>query len=307
MNLFEKIKEIFLRNKNKRLICDDLYAQRTMSIDDIGLIDSFERKLSDKMIALIKSSDKNVYDYPLDTKISEGQLSFIVRSFFENINSEFSYKINNILGGIDTKFVLNIGLNVKNNSLSNPNNGYPLELQVRTYGDLRDVYGLVHELTHCLDIDNKDTSTRIILGEVAPQCMERLLDIYLLENCDNIGLDKEKLKRDIEKRKLTTFISRAKNAISFNNEKRRNLDGRTINQEMDSRYVIAQIYQTELMKNDYGTSKKKLINFINCVNNDNFNGANKALGINIERENKLQRDNLISNTIKENETRPVGK
>ena len=47
-------------------------------------------------------------------------------------------------------------------------------------GDLRNLYGVVHEVTHTLDLKNGDTEARKIFGEVTPQCAERLLDEFLL-------------------------------------------------------------------------------------------------------------------------------
>lgn len=45
--------------------------------------------------------------------------------------------------------------------------------------DLRDLYGIVHEVTHTFDLRNGDTESRKIFGEIVPQCMERMLDEYL--------------------------------------------------------------------------------------------------------------------------------
>lgn len=105
---------------------------------------------------------------------------------------------------------------------------------------------MIHELTHCLDVDNGDTDARRVLGEVAPQCMERLLDQYLIENCELLGLNKKILLNDIDKRRLSTFVSRAQNAIHFNDSQKRNSTVRTLEQEKDSRYVLAQIYSSNL-------------------------------------------------------------
>ena len=151
----------------------------------------------------------------------------------------------------------------------------------------------MHELTHTLDIDNGDTNTRRVLGEIAPQCMERLLDIFLIKNCNLFGFNMEKLQEDINMRRFTTFLSRVQNAIDFN----LNIGNREIN----SRYVLAQLYQSELMKNSYIQAKNKLVNFINCVKNDDFKSANDVLGIKIEKENKLRRKSIVENSVLEGE------
>ncbi len=169
----------------------------------------------------------------------------------------------------------------------------PININVTEYGDLRDIYGLIHELTHSFDIDNGDTSTRRILGEVAPQCMERLLDNYLLENGNSFGFDNDILLKDIDIRRLTTFISRTQNALDFNSK--------VGNREKNSRYVLAQLYQSELMKNDSTQAKNKLVNFINYIKNNDFEGANHTFGMKIEKNNQLQRGNIITSAILEGE------
>ena len=131
---------------------------------------------------------------------------------------------------------------------------------------------------------------------VAPQCMERLLDKYLMENCELLGFNREMLSKDIEKRKLSTFVSRAQNAIHFNNLRKSNPTTKTLEQEKDSRYVLAQIYQSQLMKDDTVQSKNKLVEFINCIKNNDFYGANKAFGMQIEK-NRLQRKNFVIGSV----------
>jgi hypothetical protein len=306
-----KIKEIFSNLKNKlfnktkklpeQLENNDYYSKFTKSINDIGLIEMFEKQLPQNLKTIIDNSKGNIYNKPLSTQISGEQLIPITRDFFDSIDSEISVKINSILDGKDNRFNLNINPNGNGeNKVSNPNR-IPINIDVTQFGDLRDVYGIVHELTHCLDIENGDTAARRILGEVAPQCMERMLDVYLIENCDSLGFNSEILLKDIEKRKFTTFISRAQNAIHFNNLRNSNYATRNFEQEKDSRYVLAQIYQTQLMKNDNVQAKNKLVEFINCVKNNDFDGANSAFEMEIEHNNIKQREENISNTIKDAE------
>ena len=275
----------------------DYYPIFTRSIDDINFIEMFEKQLPQNIRTIIDNSKGNIYNKPLSTQISSDQLMQITKDFFENIDSEISSQVNSILDGKDNRFNLNIDSNGNGeNQVSNPNR-IPIDIDVTQYGDLRDVYGLVHELTHCLDIDNGDTDTRKILGEVAPQCMERLLDKYLMENCELLGFNSEMLSKDIEKRKLSTFVSRAQNAINFNNLRKSNPTTRTLEQEKDSRYVLAQIYQSQLMKYDTVSTKNKLVDFINCIKNNDFYGANKAFGMQIEKNNQLQRENFVISSV----------
>lgn len=274
------------------------YSTFTESIDDINLIEMFEKQLPKDLRLIVDYSESDIYNRKLYTQISSEQLLKITKEFFKNIDSQISYRVNSIIDRKDDRFNLNIDSNGNGkNQVSNPNK-IPIDIDVTQYGDLRDVYGLVHELTHCLDIDNGDTDTRKILGEVAPQCMERLLDKYLMENGKSLDFNMKVLSKDIEKRNLTTFISRAQNAIHFNSLRKSDLE-RSLDQEKDSRYVLAQIYQFQLMKNDKVHSKNKLVDFINCVKNNDFYGANKVFGMQIDSNNKLQREILVKDSVME--------
>ena len=117
--------------------------------------------------------------------------------------------------------------------------------------------------------------------------MERLLDSYLLENGNSFGFDNGIVLKDIDVRRLTTFISRIQNALDFNSK--------VGNREKNSRYVLAQLYQSELMKNTPIQAKNKLVNFINCIRNNDFEGMQ------IEKNNQLQRENIINSAILEGE------
>lgn len=288
-----------LLNRTKKLPENiDYYSKFTESINDIELIKMFEEQIPQDLRKIIDNTKGNIYNRTLSTPISSEQLMQITKSFFGNFDNEISVKINRILDKKDNRFNLNVNSSVNGeNKVSNPNK-IPVDIDVTQYGDLRDVYGLVHELTHCLDIDNGDNDTRKILGEVAPQCMERMLDKYLIENCEVLGFNSKTLLNDIEKRKFTTFVSRAQNAIHFNNLRKSNLT-RTLEQEKDSRYVLAQIYQSQLMKDDIEQAKNKLTNFINYIKDNDFDGANKTFGIQIKKDNKLQRNNIVKDSIAE--------
>ena len=119
-------------------------------------------------------------------------------------------------------------------------------------------YEMIHELTHTLDIDNGDTTTRRVLGEVAPQCMERMLDNYLLTMTDNelnkYGFNKTILEKDIQDRRLSTFASRFHNTQNLNNRKG--------NRELDSRYMLAQIYSSHF--NNLDKVVKNRIILLSC-------------------------------------------
>ena len=125
--------------------------------------------------------------------------------------------------------------------------------------------------------------------------MERMLDSFLLgmtdEEIKKYGFDKYILEKDIKDRRITTFISRYHNAQALNN--------RRGNRTLDSRYMLAQIYSAHFNKFDIESQKNKIKSFIDCVRNDDFEGANSVLGIQINRNNRLQREFHIRETIEE--------
>ena len=276
----------------------DIYAQKVESIDDLELSSELEKSIPRDLMDKIRAYDSvgNVYGYPLKTKISLEYTMDIVRDFFASIDLDISNKINDILDDKSEDAYLELRKydGKEDSSVSNPNNR-PVRVFVPLKGDLRDVYDLVHELTHTLDIDNGDTTTRKILGEVAPQCMERMLDDFLLSMPEGqkqrYGFNLDDLKKDINKRKMTTFISRWRNAFALNHRKG--------NRVLNSRYVLSQIYSTKFMKYGKNERKCRIIQFIEHVKSDEFEKANNDFEMEIDRSNSLQRRFLISDCIEE--------
>lgn len=274
----------------------DVYAQKVESIDDLELSSEFEKSISHDLMDKIRTYDsvQNIYEYPLKTKVSSENILEIAKDFFKSINPDISTKINEILENKSKDVYLELRKfdGKEDSNVSNPNKR-PVRVFVPIKGDLRDVYNLVHELTHTLDIDNGDTTTRKILGEVAPQCMERMLDEFLLsmpeEKRKKYGFDLDVLKKDINKRQMTTFISRYRNALSLNH--------RRGNRMLDSRYVLAQIYSTKFMKYGINERKCRIVQFIEHVKNDDFEKANYDFEMEIDRQNSLQRRFLIGDCV----------
>lgn len=304
MNFKEVVEKLFRRfSRNKKSLPQpnkNPYAQKVDRIDDFELGRMFEKSITPEIEQTIKSYSGNgsIYTYPLQTQISERHTIEIAKRFFESIDDEISVKLNDIINGnnLDIKLVMTPydGKEEANASSPNPNNK-PLRVFIPIRGDLRQLYEIVHELTHTLDMDNGDTITRKILGEVAPQCMERMLDTFLLEMSDEemskYGFDKSVLEKDIRDRKITTFISRYHNTQTLNR-------GRG-NRVKDSRYMLAQIYSAHFNKFDEKSKKQKIKDFISCVKNDDFDVANSVFGLQMDRNNKLQRGFYISDMIEE--------
>ena len=157
------------------------------------------------------------------------------------------------------------------------------------------MYSLVHEISHTLYVQNQFGEARMILGEVIPQCMERMLDGYLIELDGRKGFDVDidTLKENIIKRRISTAIDRfrmasriAKGEYKFASEKAE-----------FSRYMLAQIYATKLMEMDKSLQKQRIFDFIEALKSNDIKKANDAFDMQIGKEQSKERDRYISNSI----------
>ena len=313
------LKSFFHKNSQNTTICDS-YSNKLESIDCVDLAKNFEKmlktnKLNKHINLLLKKyeenldTDKSITNYPLQTKLTRSQSLNLAQSFFKSIDSNLSNKVNNIILGnycIANGQRIYLSFNTydefsKNRFNFNPMSYMPTKdsndmfIYVPVNGDLSDLYSLVHELSHSFDSQNGNTDTRRILGEVVPLCMERMLDEFLInlsdEDKEANGIVNDILEKDIKNRRITTFISRYDNIVFLNK--------RFGNDEIHSRYLLSQIYQTQFMKFDSNDKKEKIKSFIDCVINDDFDGANNVFGLKINKNNSLLRDMYVSNTVQE--------
>ena len=292
------INKFLIKQKSLLTINFDKYTEIVETIDDLGLSKELENNMPQDLEEKISryNSIEDVYNYQLKTKISEQDTLEIVKSFFESIDNDISIKINEILENKSNDVYLEVS---KYDGTGEANTGNSDNKPIRVFapirGDLRDLYNLVHELTHTLDIENGDTDTRKVLGEVAPQCMERMLDQFLINMSEDekqkYCFDTNTLNEDINKRKLTTFISRYRNVQSLNHKQG--------NRILDSRYMLAQIYSTKFMKYNQSEQKQRIAKFIKHVETDEFEMANDDFDIKIDKKNSLQRGFLISDCLDE--------
>lgn len=157
------------------------------------------------------------------------------------------------------------------------------------------MYSLVHEISHTLYVQNQFSEARMILGEVIPQCMERMLGSYLIGLAERkeVDMDVKCLKKDITKRKISTAIDRfrmtsriAKGEYKFASEKA----------EL-SRYMLAQIYATQLIKMDKSVRKQRIIDFMEALKSNDIQKANNAFDMQIGKENTKERDRYVSDSI----------
>lgn len=277
------------------------------TFDDIGLA----RILNEKTVALINrlkisgiNTDEVMKQYPVDgvltTKIDKEQAIELVRRFFESIGidkTELLDKGKKVNENGQTVY-LSYNKDVKRNEASNPTfSTDDAHAYVKETGTLTDVYALVHEISHTFYVQNGFNESRMILGEVVPQCMERLLDGFLMNLTDeqkqNLGFDEQILKEDIRKRKISTSIDRLDISSRIANNKYQNAGKKA----EFTRYMLAQIYSTQFMKLGENERKGRLLEFISALRNNNIQQANAAFDIKINRENGSNRSEYISDTI----------
>lgn len=290
--MFDFIKNWFNKKKKEKLlrISENRYKQLVSSIDDKELSSIFLNEMTSELKVVDKKYEKNM-SFPLQTTISQDNAKEIARNFFAKFGNEISQKINDIID------VRNPNIRISNKcgdrAFVDSSNGVQVVVNVPKRNDLRCLYELVHELTHTLDIKNGETETRKILGEIAPQCMERMLDDFLLEMTDEdmqkYGFDRNTIEEDIKTRKIMTFLSRYRSVRDL-------ADGKRSNEE-SLRYMLAQIYSVHF--GNLTGKIKRLKQFLNCVENNEFEQANDVFDMEISKENKLQREMYILKTITE--------
>lgn len=310
MKIVDFFKRIFSKKDNKQLLDapKTQYQELVESIDDLELCKMFVERTTRNVTPEIEKAvqpylqyqqaGNKVYEFPVQTAITKEDTLELARRFFESIDESLCEKFNNIINGNNSNIVLEMEkYNGKGASVTNPNK-MPVTVYIPLRDDIRQLYELVHECTHTFDIDNGDTPTRSVLGEVAPQCMERLLDDFLLEMSDEdmqkYAFDRSTIEKDIKVRRITTFLSRFNNA--------QNLYRRCGDKKLDSRYMLAQIYSAHFNKFDKKQKKNKLVSFIECVKNDKFDMANSCFELSIDKNaklNGLHRENYIREAISE--------
>lgn len=273
--------------------------------DDIGLANKTSNEINDLInrLRICGVDIKKVFsecgrDSTLKTKVDRNQAIDIVLEFFRKFGIDVSKlleegKQNNESG---QTVYLSFNKGVKRNETTSPTFAREdVHAYAKETGTLTDVYSLVHEISHTLYVQNQFSEARMILGEVIPQCMERMLDGYLIGLAERkeVDMDVKCLKKDITKRKISTAIDRfrmtsriAKGEYEF----------ASVKAEL-SRYMLAQIYATQLIKMDKSVRKQRIIDFMEALKSNDIQKANNAFDMQIGKENSKERDKYISNSI----------
>ena len=273
--------------------------------DDIGLAHKIKNEVSGLInrlkicgVDINKILSECEQDAALDTIVDRNKVIGIVYGFF----CEFGIDVSKLLeegkynNEREQAVYLSFNKGVKRNETTSPTfAGEDVHAYAKETGTLTDVYSLVHEISHTLYVQNQFGEARMILGEVIPQCMERMLDGYLIELAGRKGFDVDidTLKENIIKRRISTAIDRfrmasriAKGEYKFASEKAE-----------FSRYMLAQIYATELMEMDKSIQKQRIFDFIEALKSNDIKKANDAFDMQIGKEKSKERDRYISNSI----------
>ena len=273
--------------------------------DDIGLAHKINNEVSGLInrlkicgVDINKILSECGQDAVLDTIVDRNQAMYIVSAFFKEFGIDVSKllkegKQNNESG---QTVYLSFNKGVKRNETTSPTfAGEDVHTYAKETGTLTDVYSLVHEISHTLYVQNQFSEARMILGEVIPQCMERMLDGYLIElnGRKESDVDIGTLKENIIKRRISTAIDRfkmtskiAKGEYKFASEKAE-----------FSRYMLAQIYATKLTKMDKSIQKQRIFDFIEALKSNDIQKANDAFDMQISKENTKERDRYVSDSI----------
>ena len=287
--------------------------------DDIGLANEFKEKFYSECEKrkvnpdglFTKYNVKGVYK--LRTKLTKEQSFKIVKDFFEDFYPMVGNEVNMILKGEGyTSGSQKIILNIDESAKILPSATVPLypsddiTLNLPIYGDLRDVYSMVHEIGHTFDCEAGDNETRKMFAEIVPQGFERLLDDYLIKTyidqpesatfvdgkMVNIRVNKDDLLLDIADRRLSTFHKRFEEIKHIPYAKGQD-------KNISSRYMFAQLFQSQLSKKEHDAKKMGLIDFWDYVTGNDWESAIESTGLDIRVKNPEIRSKVIDDCINE--------
>lgn len=269
------------RNQERDYILEHYYDDLRLS-DEINtsIINAFSKGSIDFDEMFNKYNSQEIYQ--LNTKIDFDTTIKISEEFFQTVDSEF-------LNYFKMRMHDKSGITFGNYPFTNVNNR---NIQLTNYGDLRDLYTIVHEFSHMFDSKKGDTTTRNILTETSAQSMERLLDSFLIqlddEKLTSYGINKEQLMNDILDRRISTFIERTK---AINDVKKVMPD---FGKKAEcSGYMLAELYSTIFSTLSYDEQIIKIKDLITSISNDEFEKSINILVVDLSKNNS-NRDKLVN-------------
>lgn len=314
-NLFARAGKLFLADSKETLYQElgekvDFILEH--KIDDIDLAVKFNYLYQNNLMANgLRSNYSEIQKYkvngmyPLHNKVTKEQALELAGEFFASVFPDQKEHFLEILSGEgknseNQKVFLKLDETGKTDAYATSPD-YPsddITVNVPLYGDLRDVYSLVHEISHTMDARSGANEARSILGEIAPQAMERALDEFLntmpQEEREKYGFDLKTLEQDIKDRRLSTFVNRA--GIIKDLPRKVGAD-----KMQSSRYMLAQIYQSKFLKlykspEQFG---QEITRFTRAIEANDIDRANSVVGINLNPRKIAEREGYIFETIKQ--------
>lgn len=94
----------------------------------------------------------------------------LAKKFFSSLGTDFEKKAEPVIDGKSTKFKFitePYGQTTINGQSIGPALRNFDEIFCPMHGDLRDLYSVVHEVTHSMDLEKGETEARTIFGEIA--------------------------------------------------------------------------------------------------------------------------------------------
>lgn len=281
--IFDKKVESILSDKinDKELVSQYLYVfEYILNMYKNNGIDLY--KTASSYIDATKNGDM----YQLNTKLNINQVKEIAFDFFSKLNCGAEIK-KTIEEDINKN---KIHFDNKNPNCSASFDGKNHNVYLTNYGDLRDLYTVAHEYTHAFDSLSGHKITRRLTSETNAQCMERLLDSYLLSLSDNdlskYNIDRKTLEEDILDRNIATFYNRFGliEQIIQNKNKTKNMG-----------YIFAQIYSTEFSKLSFDKQINLIDSMIKNTREDNFDDYLSSMPCDLTINNSNRNQILFSN------------
>lgn len=269
------------RNKARDYLLEKYYDDLSLSDEFTkSTINTFSQNGLDFEEIFIKYNIPDMYQ--LNTKINFDTTIEIATRFFSEIDSEYA-------NYFKMRMHDKSGITFGNNPYTNVNSR---NIELTSYGDLRDLYTIVHEFSHLFDSKSGDTSTRNILTETSAQSMERLLDSFLMQLDEteliNYGINKQQLNQDILERRVSTFIQRMK----ATNDVKRVMPDFGKKAECCG-YMLAEIYSTIFATLSYEEQKSKIKELIESISKDEFKQSINTLDVDLSVSN-LNRSQILN-------------
>ncbi|MBR3720781.1 MAG: hypothetical protein IKN09_03475 [Clostridia bacterium] len=271
-----------------------------------GLEEKLNLQYLDNQYGKKLGNENNIYYFELNSKLTEQQVLDLAKKFFSSLGNDFEKKAESVIDGKSEKFSLvtePYGQNIINGQPRGPELKNFNEIFCPMHGDLRDLYCVVHEVTHSMDLEKGETEARTIFGEIAPQCMERLLDDFLLNmgdsNMQKYGFDRNTVIQDVRYRIISTFLDRKdttrmlNRGTYFDRIDRKEKPYSFKDKREFLRYTLAQMYATELMQMPENKRVNALLELMKNIQDNDMTLCSKSFGVDLF--NKIKMQNVLNN------------